>query len=55
MPHPTVSIIIPAFNAEHVLRRSVRSVIKQSYPRWELIIVNDGSNDDSYNLLEITP
>ena len=42
-----VSVIVPVFNAEKHLRKSVESVINQTYSNWELIIVNDGSTDSS--------
>jgi glycosyltransferase involved in cell wall biosynthesis len=38
---------MPAYNAENTLSDSIQSVIDQSYPNWELIIVNDGSTDNS--------
>lgn len=41
------SIILRAYNAEAFLRKSVESVLQQSYSDWELIIVNDGSVDDT--------
>jgi teichuronic acid biosynthesis glycosyltransferase TuaG len=42
-----VSVIMPAYNCAGVIRESIRSVISQSYESWELIIVNDSSNDDT--------
>ncbi|MCL1852015.1 MAG: glycosyltransferase [Peptococcaceae bacterium] len=42
---PTLSIILPAYNAEQYLDRCVRSVLSQSCQDWELIIVDDGSTD----------
>jgi len=42
-----VSIIIPVYNVESVLKRCVESVLKQSYFDFELILVDDGSTDDS--------
>ena len=39
------SIILRAYNAQSVLRKSVESVKQQTYPYWELIIVDDGSSD----------
>lgn len=44
---PTVSIIIPVFNAEASLRRCVDSVLYQEYKDFELILVDDGSTDFS--------
>ncbi|MEJ7610069.1 MAG: glycosyltransferase family A protein [Ferruginibacter sp.] len=40
-----VSIIIPCFNQGEFIRETVGSVKNQTYPHWELIIVNDGSDD----------
>ena len=40
-----VSVIIPTFNRKHTLKRAIDSVLKQTYNIFELIIVDDGSND----------
>lgn len=42
-----ISVIIPSFNYAHYLRTAVDSVLDQSFPNFELIIVDDGSSDDS--------
>src|SRR5437763_14589481 len=42
---PTVSVIIPAFNAELYIGAAIQSVISQSFQDWDLIVVNDGSTD----------
>jgi len=42
---PLVSIISPTYNHEKYLVDCIESVQKQSYPNWEMIILNDGSND----------
>ncbi len=43
----TFSVIIPVYNTGKELRRCVDSVLAQSYPHWECILVNDGSTDHS--------
>ena len=42
---PTVSIVIPAYNHEQYVAEAIQSVMEQSYPGWELIIIDDGSTD----------
>ena len=42
-----VSIIVPVFNAEKYLRECIESVIAQTLGDYELILVNDGSTDNS--------
>ncbi len=43
----TVSIIIPCYNGENFIDRSINSIYEQSYPDIELIVVDDGSTDNS--------
>lgn len=45
-----LSIIVPVYNAERFLSRCVESIFNQSYKNFELILVDDGSKDDSYSL-----
>ena len=45
-----VSVIMPAFNAEKYISESIESVIAQTYTNWELIIVDDGSTDETGNI-----
>jgi glycosyltransferase involved in cell wall biosynthesis len=42
---PLVSVILPAYNAEKYICEAIQSVIDQSIPDWELIVINDGSTD----------
>lgn len=44
---PTVSVILPAFNAASTIGRAITSVRKQAFTDWELIIVDDGSTDET--------
>lgn len=44
---PKISIIIPFFNSEKTLERAIKSVMSQSFSSWDLILVNDGSKDNS--------
>lgn len=44
---PLVSIIMPVFNSEKTVQFSIESVLRQDYPNWELIIIDDGSSDSS--------
>lgn len=47
-----ISVILPVYNMGVTLARSVESIIAQTYNNWELIIVDDGSNDDSSSLMD---
>lgn len=45
-----ITFIMPAYNAENTLSRAVRSVIEQTDSDWELILIDDGSTDGTYEL-----
>lgn len=47
MTEPTISVIIPCHNMARFVVRTMRSVAAQTGPSWEMIIVDDGSTDDS--------
>jgi chlorobactene glucosyltransferase len=50
--NPQVSIIVPARNEERNIRRCVESLLDQSYQNFEVIVVDDGSTDDTPHILE---
>lgn len=45
--YDTISVIVPCFNVENYLPECIESIINQTYPNLEIILVNDGSTDDS--------
>lgn len=49
---PLVSIIIPTYNREHLIGQTLDSVLNQSYKNWECIIVDDGSQDYTTELID---
>ena len=44
---PKVSILMPAYNAERYIGTAIESVLSESYDDWELIIVDDASDDNT--------
>ena len=44
---PKISIIVPVYNVEQYLERCVESILKQTMTNFELILINDGSSDNS--------
>jgi glycosyltransferase involved in cell wall biosynthesis len=51
MQKKLVSIIVPTYNRADLIGETIQSVIDQTYKNWELIIVDDGSTDDSKNYI----
>ena len=49
---PLVSIIMPCYNAERFLSRTIETVLSQTYQNWELLIVDDISKDKSPEIME---
>ncbi|WP_343330109.1 glycosyltransferase family 2 protein [Polaribacter staleyi] len=49
---PLISIIIPIFNRDKTIDKSLNSIINQTYTNWECILVDDGSTDKSVAILE---
>jgi glycosyltransferase involved in cell wall biosynthesis len=52
MPDPFVSIILPVYNREAFVARAIDSALAQSYPHFELIVIDDGSTDGTARVLE---
>lgn len=44
---PTVSIVLPVYNGASTLAAAIRSLLLQTFPDWELLIIDDASSDDS--------
>jgi len=51
METPLVSVIIPCYNHEKYVKEAIESVVQQTYENIELIIINDGSTDNSHKMI----
>jgi len=49
---PTITVIIPAYNQSRFLSDSLNSIIAQTYTDWECIIINDGSTDNTQDVVK---
>lgn len=49
---PEISIIVPIYNVEKYLDRCIKSILSQTFKDFELILINDGSTDESSNICE---
>ncbi len=47
-----ISVVIPVYNAEKYLEKCINSVIAQTYDNWEIVAVDDGSKDNSWEILQ---
>ena len=49
---PLVSVVLPAYNAQQYIVEAIESVMAQSYVHWELLVIDDGSTDDTLALVK---
>ena len=47
-----VTIVVPAYNVERTIENCIKSLLSQTYDKIEIIIVDDGSSDNTYNIIE---
>ncbi len=49
---PLVSVIVPSYNQADWLPKTLESIIAQTYPVWEAVVINDGSTDDTKEIIK---
>lgn len=51
--NPKLSIIVPMYNAENTVSECIESILNQEFREYELILVDDGSTDNTLNICKI--
>ena len=49
---PKVSVLMSVYNCENTVKKSIDSIVEQTFTDWELIICDDGSKDNTYKLVQ---
>ncbi|MDZ7960053.1 MAG: glycosyltransferase [Aulosira sp. DedQUE10] len=49
---PLISVVLPVFNGEKTIYETIQSVLNQTFVNWELIIINDGSQDSTLEIIK---
>ncbi|MDT0649587.1 glycosyltransferase family 2 protein [Autumnicola edwardsiae] len=49
---PTISVIIPTYNRAHIINETLDSVLDQTYANWECLIIDDGSGDNTKDVIK---
>src|SRR5919199_6245537 len=52
---PLISVIIPAYNAEKTIKQTIESVLNQTFSDFEIIVINDGSEDSTLDIVSSIP
>lgn len=52
MPPPLVTVIIPCYNYGHLIQETLQSVLKQTYANWECLVIDDGSTDNTADVVK---
>ena len=48
---PEISVILPVYNSQDYIKKAIESVLSQTFADFELIIINDGSTDNTLNII----
>ena len=52
MNTPTISVVIPCYNAEQTIQETISSVLAQTFTDFEILVINDGSTDGTVSVLK---
>ena len=49
---PLFSVIVPSYNSEKFIEKTINSLLNQDFTDYEIIVIDDGSNDNTYRILQ---